>query len=63
MGTKYSYRCPNQSYAISLEMCLARQLRGDRHCRRCRGHPVEAEAADASGGPSAAAGTSGRVAA
>ncbi len=34
--TRYTYRCPRQSYAINLEMCLARQLLGGRRCQHCR---------------------------
>ena len=40
MATRYTYRCPKQSYAVSLEMCLARQLRGGHRCAHCRNKPV-----------------------
>jgi len=36
---RYVYRCPNQSYAISLEMCRARQARDGTRCRHCRNRP------------------------
>ena len=63
VATKYSYQCPNQSYAISLEMCLARRLRGGCRCRRCRSRPAEDEATNAPEGLVVATGTGGRVAA
>ncbi len=44
MATRYTYQCPKQSYAVSLEMCLARQLGGRHRCAHCRNKPVQGEA-------------------
>lgn len=44
MARKYYLTCAGQSYSISLEMCLARQGRGDSRCNRCKVRPKPAEA-------------------
>jgi len=36
MATKYIFRCPNQSYAISLAMCQARQRKNMSKCAHCK---------------------------
>ena len=43
MATRYVLECPNQSYAISREMCLARQLRNDHRCPRCTHRSADGE--------------------
>jgi hypothetical protein len=39
MPTKYIFRCPNQSYAISLPMCQARQNKNLPKCAHCKNKP------------------------
>jgi hypothetical protein len=43
MATKYIHRCPNQSYAITLEMCAARQTKNVPKCANCRNKPQGAQ--------------------
>ena len=43
MATRYVHRCPNQAYAITLEMCRARHARKDSRCRHCRAKPCLAK--------------------
>ena len=39
MATRYVLRCPNQSYAITPEMCVARQNKNVPKCATCRNRP------------------------
>ena len=39
MATKYIFRCPNQSYAISMAMCQARQSKNMPKCANCKHKP------------------------
>ena len=43
MATKYTFRCPSQSYSINLEMCVARQAKNVSKCSHCRNKPKGAQ--------------------